>query len=384
MPHSASCANAPWYTAPVIIGGSGGSGTRGVALLLETLGVAMACISSDFLISPAVGGIGSSRLSHKASRSWRNSTTCDLKCNPAADCGIISSFRTGKAVGGHGVLSWLRHNSSREHLADAKSGGGGGTGRDHSEYHSDQDPWCRISNEAGLHDAMIRPAEICGGSKQAAIQRLREAVAPQHQRPLRWGLKNPHATYYVNVLRRIFPCMVFVNTVRDLDVMVRTAKHFESRVQEAVRYGVLAESSIKEHVRSSKAASQRFYGSYLRRVNGGLHRWLSRCMPHRYAHVPLQRLIVIGGGREGCFDSIMNPLLRALRIEATPDALNASRHFLQKSLPTVRKSLAEASQQPLSLPRGDDALSWPPALESVACRGPLHRHTALDAKKRKN
>ena len=47
---SRTCANAPWYTAPVIVGGSGGSGTRGVALLLEALGVAMACMTPDFLM----------------------------------------------------------------------------------------------------------------------------------------------------------------------------------------------------------------------------------------------------------------------------------------------------------------------------------------------
>ena len=38
--------------------------------------------------------------------------------------------------------------------------------------------------------------------------------------------------------------MVFINTVRDLDVMVRTAKHFDARVQEAVRYGVMRDDAL--------------------------------------------------------------------------------------------------------------------------------------------
>ena len=33
------CQRAPWWTAPVIVGGSGGSGTRGSVLLLQRLGV---------------------------------------------------------------------------------------------------------------------------------------------------------------------------------------------------------------------------------------------------------------------------------------------------------------------------------------------------------
>ena len=44
-----TCENAPWYQAPVIVGGSGGSGTRGVALLLESLGVRMACVGEPLV-----------------------------------------------------------------------------------------------------------------------------------------------------------------------------------------------------------------------------------------------------------------------------------------------------------------------------------------------
>ena len=45
---AAFCARAPWWTAPVIVGGSGGSGTRGSVLLLQRLGVGMACEDAIF------------------------------------------------------------------------------------------------------------------------------------------------------------------------------------------------------------------------------------------------------------------------------------------------------------------------------------------------
>ena len=389
---SRTCANAPWYTAPVIVGGSGGSGTRGVALLLEALGVAMACMTPDFLMlqqneSATNHDLGMNKQRHSSHR------RCDLKCNSAADCGVISSFRTGKGVGGHGALSWLRHNGSNHRApaihADSGSSYDGAltaasaNGMHH--YPSHRDPGCVIHSEAALEDALNKPTEVCGGSKRAAMAKLRELVAPRHRKPLRWGLKNPHATYYVNVLRRIFPCLVYINTVRDLSVMVRTAKHFESRVQEAVRYGVYSEASMKSHM-SSVVSQQRFYGSFLRRVNGGLHRWLTRCMPYRFAHVPLQRLVVLGGpeaqggggggdaranAHGACFDSVMGPLFRALRIEATTETINTTRQFLLKSLPTVTKSLAEAAQRPLSLPAGDDAIRWPAILDHEACQGEI-------------
>ena len=323
-------------------------------MLLEELGVGMACVTKDFLLP--------------AAEQATDQGCTDLRCNAAADCGLISSFRTGRAVGGHGAISWLRmaRNSSS------------------SSNHALLSPSCNAIDERALHDAMSRKVDkLCGGSKEEALKRLRIAVHPKYRQPLRWGLKNPHATYYVNALRRVFPCMVYVNTLRDLDVMVRTSKHFESRVTEAVRYGVISEQ-VAGHVKASPAASQRFLGNYLRRVNGGLHRWLEHCMPHRFAHVSLQRLVVRGhhhgaGDHTGadahdaqrCFDATVRPLLRTLRLQATPAVLNATRSFLAKSLPTVRSSLAEAGRQPLRVSGDDEVVRWPAPLEERACQGPL-------------
>ena len=156
------CDAPQWWEAPVIVGGSGGSGTRGVVMLLESLGVRMACINSTLL-------------------SLTEPRLCMLPCNPASDCALINSFR------GPGT-SWMRDNFS--HAAA-----------------------CHVDPTDVEASSNASNSEMCGGSKSAALRRLREAVRPEYRHPLRWGLKNPHSTYYVNVLRIFFPCLVYVNTV---------------------------------------------------------------------------------------------------------------------------------------------------------------------------
>lgn len=229
--------------------------------------------------------------------------------------------------------------------------------------------------------------KLCGASKQAVISRLMKVVAPKYQRPLRWGMKNPHSTYYVNVLYRIFPCMVYVNTLRDLDVMVRTRKHFDSRVREAVMYKLAPVQVAEEYKSWSLSTSQRFYGHLLQGVNGRLNQWLRRCAPKRFVHISLQRLVVraspvlakveSGTLREdrrrhaACFDAAVLPLLRLLGLQDAGVSINVTHRFLSESLPTVLSSVNGAAEYPLELPRNDKALIWPPGLDPHACRGPL-------------
>ena len=332
-----SCDAAPWYLAPVIVGGSGGSGTRGVALLLESLGVRMACVGEPSLMDPGV---------------------CKAPCNPAADCGLLSSFRGGDGLG------WLRANFSRAHA-----------------------PCDDVDHVAVAESANRSSLDHCGGSKAAALSLLHTAVRPPFRQPLRWGMKNPHSTYYVNVLRATyFPCLVYINTVRDLDVMVTTSKHFSSRVQEAVRFGVLHESEGEELVAVGEASRRRerasaptmhhFYGSFVRDVNLGLDVWLRRCLPGRSAHVPLQRMVALSRSAPGCALDVARSLAQALRMEVGT-VLNQTLRFSVASLPLVTKSLAEARAQ-LDGARGADARQqqqrlatwgWPggSALEPAAC-----------------
>ena len=230
------------------------------------------------------------------------------------------------------------------------------------------------------NDSANKRLPSCGATKKQSILALRRAVTPQYQRPWRWGMKNPHSTYYVNVLKHIFPCMVYVNTMRDLDVMVRTQHHLSHRVREAERYGLITEEAAGNYRKWTAATSQRFYGHYLRSVNGGLDKWLEQCMPGRYMQLSLQRIIMraapaaaparVGAkARQECFDSTILPLLRMLRVEDEGAAINATRQFLASSRSTVMKSLGEASQRPLSVPWNDTALDWPHRLEVPACRG---------------
>lgn len=335
-PHHSSCDDAPWHAAPVIVGGSGGSGTRGVALLLESLGVQMACVSQPTLTDPAV---------------------CELPCNAAADCGLINSFR-----GGDG-FSWLRANFSRA---------------DHA--HCDD-----VDRDAISQSANRSNTELCGGSKAAALRLLQQAVRPQFRQPLRWGMKNPHSTYYVNVLRAtLFPCLVYVNTVRDLDIMVATSKHFSSRVHEAMRFGILGEKEGETLLAESEtrrrrehaelARSSHFYGTFVRDVNIGLDVWMRRCLPGRSVHVPLQRMVAIAPRAPDCVRDVAGPLATALRLDVN-DVLNATRRFAEASLPLVQKSLAEARVAQLGIVSRGGAMAWRwpvgSLLEPRTCAGAL-------------
>lgn len=343
------CEDPPWHLAPVIVGGSGGSGTRGVVMLLEELGVRMACIGS-------------------ASSSLADPRVCDLPCNDAADCALINSFKGPD-------LSWMRDNFTRV--------------LGHSTCHDfDMDALTRSANSS-------RP-DLCGGSKAAAIQRLQKAVRPEYRRPLRWGLKNPHSTYYVNVLRTYFPCMVYVNTVRDLRDMVRTGKHFSSRVNEAMRFGVLTEDEgatlhefeeVQRRRHSTTiestgfAAMQQFYGQYVKSVNVALVTWTERCLHGRVAHVPLQRMVAKAPHAHSDADCVLvvaRSLSAVLRLDEV-FAINVTRAFANASFPLVSKSLYEASLLPLAEGRIDHELSsprggWPEGslLLPHACAGAIY------------
>ena len=332
--HSHDCdASTPWYLAPVIVGGSGGSGTRGMAMLLESLGVRMACVS---------GGSGGSS---DEKPSLTDPSQCDLPCNAAADCGLISSYRGGDGLG------WLRLNYSRVH-----------------------GPCDEVDHAAVAFAANKSDPELCGGSKAAAARLLRSAVRPQYRKPLRWGLKNPHSTYYVNVLRAtVFPCLVYVNTVRDLDGLVSASKHFGSRVQEAMRFGVLGEKEGDALARLAEAtpklrttvAMQAFYGGFVRDVNLNLEAWLRRCLPGRSVHVPLQRMVALAPRSPGCVFAVARPLALALRLEEA-EVVNSIRRFAAASLPLVRESLAKARG------RRTTNYSWPTgSLQPAECVGRL-------------
>ena len=81
-----ACNTTPhWYHAPVIVGGSGGSGTRGVVLLLERLGVKMACTEPPL----------------------ENKSVCTLHCNGASDCELINTLRPAPTDANQGALGWL-------------------------------------------------------------------------------------------------------------------------------------------------------------------------------------------------------------------------------------------------------------------------------------
>lgn len=373
---STSCDNAPWWTAPVIVGGSGGSGTRGVVLLLEQLGVRMACINGP---KPLL----------------LNASTCNMTCNSAADCKLLSSFRTTSPY----QLSFLHANHTRT-LGGARACG---------------------ADEALLRQSLDTPSSNgCGGTKAQAMRLVQSAVLPQYRRPLRWGMKNPHATYFANAWRQLFPCMVMVNTVRDLSELARGMKHFYSRVQEAHHIGYISQAAAESLTggrpskrilraalappqaaddaargrRANTAAAsdtkslerrsggalvtprverrytpQSFYVEYVRRVNLGLARWATICLPSRIVHLPLQRIVTVSRRSPACLDQGISPLVEMLRLDRS-EALLAARLFVNSSFDLVERSILDTQSKALFLPPSIN-ISWPQPLEPSACRGPL-------------
>ena len=92
-----ACNTTPhWYHAPVIVGGSGGSGSRGVVLLLERLGVKMACTEPPL----------------------ENKSVCTLHCNGASDCELINTLRPAPTDANQGALGWLANIFSQAHSCD--------------------------------------------------------------------------------------------------------------------------------------------------------------------------------------------------------------------------------------------------------------------------
>jgi len=348
-----SCDAPAWDIAPVIVGGSGGSGTRGTAMLLDRLGVQMACTSSPALVDRSLCSMRSS-------------------CNDADDCSLGNSFIAR--------LSWVRDNftvfgrlPSNEEACDGV-----------------------VDRELLSESLNTSRDDLCGGSRAAALSLLRTAVYPDYRRPLRWGFKNPHTTYFVNVwMRNLFPCAVFVNTVRDVDELTRERKHFDHRVREAARFGMINEDVADMLSRDNKMAWRRtsattqsqlmehapllrrvndFYSTFVRTVNVRLAMWAHFCVSaQRVVHVPLQRVVALASRSPACLEAVAHSLAGALRLDRA-FVLNVTAHFAASSLSLVQKSLAEGHKlAPDLFVSSSVDVGWPrdSPLHPRACEGQL-------------
>ena len=323
-----SCHAAPWYEAPVIVGGTGGSGTRGVAMLLDALGVRMACLGATSLM---------------------DDTICDLRatCNVAADCSLINSFYDASKRS----LGWPDANRTALNVGKSK---------------------CNSVEPLALFESLhLAKDDLCGGSKARAYTLLRNAVWPEHRHPLRWGFKNPHSIYYVNILRSIFPCLVYVNTVRDLSEMVRTRSHFQHRVHEAVRFGMISDAEADAFLAGDRVRSgphtpvellrvNDFYVTFVRSINLRLLDWSAQCMPaHAVVHVPLQRMVALAARTPACAETVVHSLANALKMNLAW-TMNVTMTFALKSIPLVTASLSEAHRKVPDIHLSNPAsIFWP-------------------------
>jgi len=221
---AAFCARAPWWTAPVIVGGSGGSGTRGAVLLLQQLGVGMACEDAIFdtkLFDPAT------------------------HCNRAKDFDLMGGRRQRMPP-----LVWFTasQNRSEPHQPSCSVDGGEVA---HAPTHRACACACacacaracacacacliltlRLSPSLSLNlrlDLRPSPSSMPGqveslskaleanpsekGFSMERLTALRASILPAYRQPLRWGMKNPHSTYILSLLLRYFPCLACVHSL---------------------------------------------------------------------------------------------------------------------------------------------------------------------------
>lgn len=329
---AAFCPSAPWWTAPVIIGGSGGSGTRGSALLMQRLGVAIAC-EDPALFDEGILGEG--------------------HCNPARDFGLLSGAMTRPPP-----LVWLAN------------------GPDISTCIASDDQMASLLGEVdqgdqgarGVKDVGVIPQNVssrrCQQREDCSVAQrlldLRRAVRPQFRRQHRWGMKNPHFTYMHKWLLRAFPCLVYAHTMRDMEEMIREAEHWPHRLNEAEFFGMRPDG--RELPSASRDSShspegQAWLRAFLLLENDGLTRWASRCMPAQIIYLPMMRLARCIS--TPCMQFHAMRLARMLRLEPSA-TLARVKEYVQASHVVVVDAHLRAAKKPLWM-RAELA-EWPSKL----------------------
>ena len=331
---AAFCPSAPWWTAPVIIGGSGGSGTRGSVLLMQRLGVAIACEDPSMLDEVIIG---------------------EGHCNSARDFGLLSGEMTRPPP-----LVWLADGpdistctASDDQMASLLGLVDQGDQGALSVKYADAVPQNVINGRC-------LKRENCSVAQR--LLDLRSAVRPQFRKPLRWGMKNPHFTYMQKWLLRAFPCLVYVHTMRDMDEMIREAEHWPHRVNEAELFGMRPDghdlpSASRDNSHSPEG--QAWLKAFLLQENDGLTRWASRCMPAQIIYLPVMRLARCIS--LACEAYHATRLARMLRLE--PSATFAKvQEYTQASHAIVVEARKQASKKPLWANRNGELVEWPSKL----------------------
>jgi hypothetical protein len=302
------CRDAPWWVAPVIVGGSGGSGTRGSVLALARLGVGMACSGTLFDV-----------------RAFNETEYC----NRASDFSWLGGrlWRHSWLVQTEPIQEW-KQGALEPNLTN-----------------------CSAPDNVALEVDQERGTDLLG---------MRRAVMPPFRERWRWGMKNPHATYELNVLLRFFPCMVYVNTMRDISEMARKLDHFSHRTNEAHSLGW----PIAPPPGSSVASVQQWYAEHVYHVNLAVASWASTCMPPNSV-VYLPAMNAARCSSAACNDHLAASLSSALMIEEghVREQLGA---YAQSSQPICKLAHDEAMQVVLEmdmrrLPR------WPSEMFAPEC-----------------
>ena len=170
-----------WQRAPIVVGGTGGSGTRGVVDTLKKLGIFM-----------------HPKRSSKAFEQCYNGAALDNVCMHPEGRFVGSPDDDSKMASPH-YAGWL----IGEH-----------------------------SNEAGstCEPRSMLPEFPIGPARGLTYM---STVPPEHQLPHRWGWKNPKTVFHLEKLLASFPDLIFIHVLRNpLDMASSVYEHLPNRVKE--------------------------------------------------------------------------------------------------------------------------------------------------------
>ena len=367
---AASCSAARWWEAPVVVGGVGGSGTRAVVELLDELGVSMACVNNTALFGAS------------------QRDKYDELCNDAHDFAALHRFR----------LDTRESKDTRDENQDVQPD----TLSLARRYRAPLEPsTCADLGDDQL-DAALGAVSFTGRtddfpswrniSRLQMLERIVGDIEPAARRPYRWGFKNPSSTYYLNILRCLFPCLLYLHATRDVGDLVQKdaftahddegTSQMESRAHEAVSFGLInqreaghldqfrqrwASKSPPAALTGDEEALLESYAGYIVDVNARVGAWVDGCMPGRVVPMPMDRLAVNGSFDGECLDEIASPLAAALRLERDA-VVRTARSYARRSFDLLEsKRSAGNATAPPALPTAVTAMRLPPSMLRPSC-----------------
>lgn len=194
--------NLDWKLAPIVVGGTGGSGTRGVVEVLTRMGVYMKPANKE-VFNLCFHGNG---CNPKESTCHRSGSSFDNACmKPEGKLRFFDGFPSTNTGATPAYMHWLSAN-------DCSS-----------------------------------PISTTSLSRSRGGKLFMESVPIENRAQYRWGWKDPHSMYHLVKLFALYPHLIFVHALRNpLDLAADPWLHLKNRVIEFTSiHSGYAEAAVK-------------------------------------------------------------------------------------------------------------------------------------------